>query len=84
MVTNPISIHEDTGLIPGLSVGWESGLAMSRGSLDSALLWLWCGSAAAAPILPLAWEPPHAAGAALKQQQKKDLLRKKNWIKNKL
>ena len=29
-----------------------------------ALLWLWCRLAATAPIGPLAWEPPYAAGAA--------------------
>ena len=28
------------------------------------LLWLWSRRAAAAPIQPLAWEPPYAAGAA--------------------
>ena len=27
---------------------------------------LWCKSAAVAPVRPLAWEPPYAAGAALK------------------
>ena len=32
-------------------------------------LWLWCRAAAAAPILPLAWEPPYAAGAALERQK---------------
>ena len=31
---------------------------------DPALLWLWCGPVATAPIKPLAWEPPYAAGAA--------------------
>ena len=36
-----------------------------------------CGSgvgrpAATAPIQPLAWEPPYAAGAALKGQKTKD------------
>ena len=31
---------------------------------DPALLWLWCKLAATAPIRPLAWEPPYAAGAA--------------------
>ena len=36
-----------------------------RGS-DLALLWLWCRLAAAALIGPLAWEPPYAAGVALK------------------
>ena len=29
------------------------------------------GQAAVAPIQPLAWEPPHAASAALKKQKKK-------------
>ena len=28
------------------------------------LLWLWCGPAATAPVRPLAWEPPYAAGVA--------------------
>ena len=47
-----------------------------RGS-DCALLWLWCRLVAMAPIQPLAWEPPHASGVALKRQKdkkkKKDL-----------
>ena len=34
-------------------------------------LWLWCWLAAAAPIRPLAWEHPYAAGAALKGKKKK-------------
>ena len=37
---------------------------------DLVWLWLWCRLAAAAPILPLAWEPPYAAPAALKRQKK--------------
>ena len=41
-----------------------------RCSLDPALLWLWRGLVAAAPIRPLAWEPPYAKGAALKGQNK--------------
>ena len=41
-----------------------------RGS-HPASLWLWRRLAAAALIQPLAWEPPHAAGAALKSQKKK-------------
>ena len=44
-----------------------------RGS-DPTLLWLWCRLAAAAPIQPLAWAPPYAAGAAhkmAKRQKKK-------------
>ena len=40
-----------------------------RGS-DLALLWLWRRLAATARITPLAWEPPHAVGAALKRQTK--------------
>ena len=35
-----------------------------RGGSNPALLW--CRLAALAPIRPLAWEPPNAAGAALK------------------
>ena len=33
---------------------------------DLALLWLWRRPAAAARIRHLAWEPPYAAGVALK------------------
>ena len=38
-----------------------------RHSSDHALLWLWYRLAAAAPIQPLAWEPPYALSAALKK-----------------
>ena len=34
------------------------------------MLWLWCRQAAAAPIGPLAWEPPYAMGSALKIKKK--------------
>ena len=34
------------------------------------MLWLWCRSAAGAPIRLLAWEPPYATGAALKSRKK--------------
>ena len=43
-----------------------------RGSLDLALLWLWCRPAAVAPIRPLAWEPPYASGTALKKTKDKN------------
>ena len=42
-------------------------------SLDLVLLWLCCRLAAVAPIQPLAWEPPHATGAALKQNKNKNI-----------
>ena len=35
-----------------------------RCGLDPLLLWLWHRLVAIAPIRPLAWEPPYAAGAA--------------------
>ena len=38
-----------------------------RCSSNPVLLWLWRKQAAAAPILPLAWELPHAVGEALKK-----------------
>ena len=42
----------------------------SRRGLDPTLLWLWNRLAAAVPIGPLAWEPPYAAGTALKSKIK--------------
>ena len=42
-----------------------------RHGSDPALLWLWYGPAATALIRPLAWEPPYAAGMALKLKKKK-------------
>ena len=41
------------------------GVGCRRGS-DPVLLLLWCRPAAAAPIGPLAWEPPYAKGVAFK------------------
>ena len=45
------------------------GVGRRHGS-DLALLWLWCRLATVTLIILLAWEPPHAAGAALKGQKK--------------
>ena len=59
-VKNRASFHEDADLIPGLAQ-WVRNLAF---------LWLWCWLAVAAPIGPLAWEPPYASGLALKRQNK--------------
>ena len=60
------------------SVGQGSGTAVSCGvgcrlGSDPALLCLWYRPAAAAPIRPLAWEPPHAGGAALKKKKKSEI-----------
>ena len=52
------------------------GVGLRCGS-DLALLWLWRRLAAVAPILPLAWEPPYAAGAAVKRQKDKRKKEKK-------
>ena len=48
-----------------------------RGS-DPALLWLWHRPAAIAPIRPLAWEPPYAAGAAQEMAKRQEKKKKKN------
>ena len=45
------------------------GVGCRHGS-DPALLWLWCRPAVTAPIRPLAWEPPYAAGVALENAKR--------------
>ena len=45
------------------------GVGRRRGA-DPVLLWLWCRPAATAPIRPLAFEHPYAAGEALKKKKK--------------
>ena len=64
VVMNPTNIHEDEGLIPGLTQRVKGSIiAVScavdlRCSLDPVLLWLWYRPAGAAPIQLLAWELP--------------------------
>ena len=48
-----------------------------RCSLHPSLLWLWRRPAATVPTGPLAWEPPYASGAALKDKKTK---KKKNYF----
>ena len=58
-------------------MGSGSGIAVSCGvgrrcaASDPTLQWLWRRPMATAPIRPLAWEPPYAAGVALKIAKKK-------------
>ena len=53
-----------------------------RNGLDPELLWLWHRQVATAPIRPLAWESPCAAGTALekaKRQKKKKKKKTNKW-----
>ena len=50
-----------------------------RRGLDRMLLWQWRRSVATALIRPLAWEPPYAAGMALKSKKtRKTITNKQN------
>ena len=55
------------------------GVGCRRGS-DLALLWLWCGPAAAAPVRPLAWEPPYAAGSGPRKGKKTEKTKNKKTL----
>ena len=52
-----------------------------RHGLDPVLLWLWCRPVARAPIGPLAWEPPYAAGAAQEMAKSQKAKKKKKQKK---
>ena len=73
METNLARNHEVAGSIPGLAQWVKELWCRSQTCLgsDPALLWLWRRPVATALIGPLAWEPPHAAGVALKVPKKK-------------
>ena len=58
-------------MIPGLAQWVE----------DLALLWLWRRLAATAPIGPLAWEPPYAAGSSSRKGKKTKKQNKKQTKK---
>ena len=73
------SLASLSGLGSGIAV--SCGIGCRRGS-DLALLRLWHRPAVTAPIRPLAWEPPYAAGAALTRQKtkkRKEKKRKENY-----
>ena len=52
-----------------------------RQGLDLVLMWMWHRLAAVAPIQPLAWEPPHAAGVALKRKKKTHKTKQKPTVR---
>ena len=51
-----------------------------RHGLDLVWLWLWCRPMATALITLLAWEPPHAMGAALEKGKKTKRQKKKKEL----
>ena len=64
MQVRSLPLH--SGLGSGVAV--SCGIGHRRGS-DLVLLWLCLRPAAVPPIRSLGWEPPYAAGAALKRQK---------------
>ena len=67
-LTNPTSIHEDAGLIPGRA---QRARELHRHGSGPTRLWLRRRSAAVTLIQPLAWELPCAVSVALKSKKKK-------------
>ena len=55
------------------------GVGLSGGS-DMVLLWLWCRLVATAPTRLLAWEPPHAAEAALEMAKRPKKKKKHRYL----
>ena len=72
METNPTSNHEDAGLIPGL--------AQRAG--DPALPWAVMQADSWSSNFTLAWEHPHAMGAAMKSRNQS--ISKKKFLKKKI
>ena len=64
--------------IPGLAQWFKD----RRHASDLELLWLWCRPVATAPIRPLAWEPPYAAGASLEKAKRQKKKKKKKLNSN--
>ena len=89
-VKNQTSIHEDTGLIPGLAqclkiqCCCELGVGRRCGFEDWILCCCGCGRlAGAAPVQPLAWEHPFGMGEALKSKKKTKTKKQKTFWKSK-
>jgi len=73
MIPGTLKINENkyrfkTSILRSLAALAVLTVRATLGGSDPALLWLWCRPAAAAPIRPLAWEPPYATSAAVKKK----------------